>query len=200
MNILTIILAAVSIGTQNVGALRDSDKVVTSVSGIQELETAADEAKATANSAQSRADSAYSIANTARSTANSAYSNANIAYSTANSACSTAESAMLTVSSAENKVAQVMHTLESGEVRIMVNTNDVESSYLSIDIDYGDGDTQTWQTVWAETNNLLRIQKDNDKRYVLKSDPTRIDNVVIEGTNYTGRVGEINGVKVLILE
>lgn len=38
MNILTIILAAVSIGTQNVGALRDSDKVVTSVSGIQELE------------------------------------------------------------------------------------------------------------------------------------------------------------------
>jgi hypothetical protein len=77
---------------------------------IQAIDTKADTAISTANTAESKADTAISTANTASTSASNAVSTANDAVSTANTASTNASNAVTTANTAESKADAAVST------------------------------------------------------------------------------------------
>lgn len=124
--------------------------------------TAAAEAKNTAADAQSAADQANSTAHAAETAVMFAQNTADDAIIIASNADDKAEAAQSAANEAKRDVGKAMQIMAGEDFRQTITNYDseVHAPTLSMEARYSDGTTQTWATVWTETNGLARTKRE----------------------------------------
>lgn len=122
----------------------------------------AGEAKDAADAAYTPATNALEKSGQALETSVQAMAKAENAQQMVDIANAESSEAFKTARAANEAVGEVKQILAGEDFRITITNYDskVHASELSMDARYSEGTTQTWNTVWTETNGLMRTKRE----------------------------------------